>query len=91
MPTRHYFIIPSPDYLHQGQLGSQLCNSVRGYTYDYPQHMIVLKHFVYIQYGCGEEVSSILQPEPCQHIITSSYHPQITQIWVNLLASNVTL
>jgi len=53
--------------------------------------MIVLKHFVYIQYGCGEEVSSILQPEPCQHIIILPHHPQITQIWVNLLASSVTV
>jgi hypothetical protein len=42
-----------------------------GYPYAYPQHMNVLKHFLYIQYGCGEEVSGILQPQPCQHVIIS--------------------
>jgi len=28
-------------------------NSVRVYPYAHPQHIKVLKHFVYIQYGCG--------------------------------------
>jgi hypothetical protein len=26
--------------------------------------MNVLKHFPHIQYGCGEEVSGIVQPQP---------------------------
>ncbi len=29
------------------------CNSVRVHPYAHPQHIKVLKHFVYIQYGCG--------------------------------------
>ena len=28
-------------------------NSVRVHPYAHPQHLKVLKHFVYIQYGCG--------------------------------------
>ncbi len=28
-------------------------NSVRVYPYVYPQHIKVLKHFVYVWYGCG--------------------------------------
>ncbi len=45
--------------------------------------MNVLKHFLFVQYGCGEEaVSGIVQPQPCQHIIISAHHPQITQTLV---------
>ena len=28
-------------------------NSVRVHPYAHPQHMKVLKHFIYLQYGCG--------------------------------------
>ena len=35
----------------------------RGHPYAYPQHMNVLKHFLYILYGCGEEVNNIVQPQ----------------------------
>ena len=63
------------NYLNLGQLGQQ-CNSVRVRPYAYPQHMNVLKHFLYIQYGCGEVVRGVVQPHSCQHIINSSHHPQ---------------
>ena len=46
-----------------GQLGQQ-CNSVRVH----PQHMNMLKHFLCIQHGCGEEVSGVVQPN---HVNTS--------------------
>ena len=49
--------------------------------------MNVLKHFQYIQYGCGEETRVILQPQHYKHLIISPHHPQITQIWVNLVSS----
>ena len=45
-----------------GQLGQQ-CNSVRVHPYAYPQHTNMLKLFLYIQYGCGEEVSGIVKPQ----------------------------
>ncbi len=41
------------NYQNLGQLCQ--CNSVRVHPYAYPQHMIVLKHFSYIQYGCGKQ------------------------------------
>jgi hypothetical protein len=32
--------------------------------------MNVLKHFfLYIQYGCGGEVSGVVQQQPCQYVI----------------------
>ena len=89
MSTRHCFTPSSPDYPNLGQLDGQQCNSARVHPYAYPQHMNMLKHFLYIQYGCGEEVSGVVQPQPCQHIIISPHHPQITtQICVNFASSN---
>ena len=51
--------------------------------------MNVLKHFLYTQYGCGEEVSGVVQQQTCQYVIISPHHPQITQICVDLLTSSV--
>jgi hypothetical protein len=34
-------------------------NSVRVHPYAHPQHIKVLKHFVYIQYGCGMQSSGV--------------------------------
>jgi hypothetical protein len=42
-----------------GQLGQQ-CNRAKVHPNAYPQHMNLLKPLLYIQYGCGEEVSGIL-------------------------------
>jgi hypothetical protein len=40
------------------KIGLQLCqcSSVRVHPYTYPQHMMLLKHFLYIQYGCGKQL-----------------------------------
>ena len=51
------------NYPNLDQLGQQ-CNSGKVHPYVYSQHMNVLKHFPHIQYGCGEEVSGIVQPQP---------------------------
>ncbi len=32
---------------------AQCIKGIRVYPYDHPHHLKVLKHFVYIQYGCG--------------------------------------
>ena len=77
MSTCHYFTPPSSDYyLNLGQLGQQ-CNSVREHPYAYPQHMIMLNHFLYIQYECGEEVRGVVQRQLFQHVIILPHHPQI--------------
>ncbi len=82
MSTHHYFTPLSPDYPNLGQLGQQ-CNSVRRHSYVYPQHMNMLKYFLYM--------SGIVQPQLCQQFIILPHHPKITtQIWVNL-ASIVTV
>ena len=56
------FTPSSPDYPNLGQLDGQQCNSAKVHPYAYPQHMNMLKHFLYIQYGCGQEVSCIVAP-----------------------------
>jgi hypothetical protein len=33
--------------------------SIRMHPYAYPQHCKVLKHFVYIQYGCGMQLMGV--------------------------------
>ncbi len=49
---QHIWALPYPNfpkfdlYLHR-------YNSVRVHPYAHPQHMKVLNHFLYIQYGCG--------------------------------------
>jgi hypothetical protein len=53
--------------------------------------MNMLKHFPYIKYGCGVEVSGVVQPQLCHCVIASPHHPHITQIWVSLMASSVTV
>jgi hypothetical protein len=88
---RHCFTLPSPHYPNLGQLDGQQCNSARVHPYAYPRHMNMLKHFPYIKYGCGVEVSGVVQPQLCHCVIASPHHPHITQIWVNLMASSVTV
>ncbi len=90
MSTHHYFTPPSPVYPYLSQLVGQQCNSVWVHPSAYPQHRNVLKHFLDIQYKCGEEACSNLQPQLCQHVIISPHQSQITLIWVNL-ASSVTV
>ncbi len=73
----HSHIAP-PDTITQVNLeGIHSVRKQQPYAYS---HMNVLKHFLDIQYGCGEEVSGILQPQPCQHIIISSHCHQNKQI-----------
>ncbi len=70
-------------YLNLGQLVRQQCYSLRVPSHAYPLFMKMVKWFVNIQYLCGEKVRGVVKPQPCQHIITSSHYPKITQIWVN--------
>ena len=79
-------ILPHQTQISQIRVGMASSEQCRMHTYAFPpQNMNVLKYFLYIQYGCGEEVWGVVQPQPCQRIIISPHHPQITQIWVNLL------
>jgi hypothetical protein len=69
-------IIPSfhsshtgPNYQHLGQLCQY--NSVKVHPYVYPQHMMVLKHVSYIQYGCGKESVVVYS---LNNVIMLSFH-----------------
>ena len=44
--------------------------SIRMHPYAHPQHLKVLKYFVYIQYGCGMQSMRVLS---LNHDITTSY------------------
>ncbi len=85
--TLHYFTPLSHDHPNLGQLVVQQCNSVRASPYAYPEHMSVLKHFLYIQCGYGEGVSGIVQHQQCLHIIISPQHPKNAIIQVNMASS----
>jgi hypothetical protein len=45
-------------------------NSVRVHPYAHPQHLKVLKHFVYFQYGCGMQSMGVCS---LNHDLTTSY------------------
>ncbi len=47
------------------------CNSVRVYPYAYPQHMKVLKHFLYIKYECGKQSVVVYS---LNNVIMPSFH-----------------
>jgi hypothetical protein len=55
MSSCHHFIVATltPNYQNLGQFCH--CNHVRVHPRAYPQHMMVLKHFPYSQFGCGKQ------------------------------------
>ncbi len=56
-------------------------NSVRVHPYTHPQHMKVLKHFLYIQYGCGMQSVVVYS---LNHDTTTSVGLRLTPIFQNL-------
>ena len=65
-----YKILPSP---------AQVYNSVRMHPYAHPQHMKVLKHIVYFQYGCGMQSVMVYS---LNHDITTSFALSHTPIFL---------
>jgi hypothetical protein len=73
-------------------------NSVRVDPYAHPQHIKVLKHFVYIQYGCGMQseayvnhshditTSLRLRSTPISRKSTPNLHVKVPEYAVNMLA-----
>jgi hypothetical protein len=49
-----------------------MCKSVRVQPYTHPQHIKVLKHFVYIWNGCGMQSTRVWS---LNHDLTSSLGP----------------
>ena len=52
MTPQHIWALPYPNFSKFGP-HLHMCNSVRVHSYVHPQHIKVLNHFIYIQYGCG--------------------------------------
>ncbi len=52
-------------------------NSVRMHPYAHPQYMMVLKHFIYIQYGCGMQSAVVYS---LNHDTTMSFGLRLTPI-----------
>jgi hypothetical protein len=57
------------NYQNLGQLCQ--CNCVRVHPYAHPQHMMVLKHFPYIQYRCGKWLVVVFS---LNNVIMPSFH-----------------
>ena len=60
-----------------GSTGQYNCAKVHPNAYPYPEHMKVLKLFLYIQHGCGKQSlvwSSAWTKSPCHHFIYSHAH-----------------
>jgi len=55
---------------------------IRVYPYAHPQHLKVLKHFVYIQYGCGMQSKGVcgLNLTPQHHTGSAKQSPTCTRI-----------
>jgi len=81
-PCHHNVIWDSP-YPNFSKFGHHLLryNSVRVHPYAHPQHMKVLKHFLYIEYGCG--MQSVVAYS-LNHDTTMSFGPRLTTIFRNL-------
>ncbi len=84
-PCQYIIILPHHPKNSMTQVNLASSVTVQGCTHMLI-HSIWMCSNMYIQYWCEEEVSGILQPPPCQHIIISSHHPQIPD-YPNLLGS----
>ena len=73
----------APPYQNFPKFGPHLhrYNSVRVHPYAHPQHMKVLKHFVYFQNGCGRQ--SVVAYS-LNHDTTTSFGLHLTPIFQNV-------
>ena len=80
MTPQHIWALPYPNF-------SKFCphlhryNSVRVHPYAHPQHIKVLNHFPYIQYGCGMQSGMVYS---LNHDTITSFGLHLTPIFQNL-------
>ena len=55
--------------------------TVRVHPYAHPQHLKVLRHFFYIQYGCGMQLMGVWS---LNHDTATSYRLGHTQFFLNI-------
>ncbi len=77
---QHIWALPYPNFPKFGP-HLHMYNSVRVRPYAHPQHMKVLNHFLYIQYGCGMQSGMVYS---LNHDTITSYGPHLTPIFQNL-------
>ncbi len=79
----HNNVIWAPPYPNRPKFGPHFhgYNSVRVHPYAHPQHMKVLKHLIYIQYGCGKQSAGVYS---LHHDTTTSFGIRLTPIFQNL-------
>ncbi len=85
MSSCHHFIVATvtPKYQHLGQLCQWNCGRVHPYAY--PQHMMVLKHFIYIQYACGMQSVVVCN---LNHDTMTQFVIRLTPIFQNLVTTS---
>ncbi len=76
----HHNVIWAPPYHNTSTFYPHLhrYNSVRMHPYAHPQHMKLLKHVIYIQYGCGMQSAVVYS---LNHNTTMSFGLSLTPIF----------
>ncbi len=84
-PWHHTVIwaMPYPNFPKFGPHPLHSYNSVIVHPYAHPQHMKVLKHFMFIQYGCGMQ-SVVVYSLNHDHDTTTSFGLRLTPILQDL-------
>ncbi len=77
---QHIWALPHPNFPKFGP-HLHMHNRVRVHPYAHPQHMKVLNHFLYIQYGCGMQSVVVYS---LNHDTITSYGLRLTPIFQNL-------
>jgi hypothetical protein len=75
-----FVLVWAPPYPNLPKFGPHLhrYTSVRVHPYAHPQHMKVLKHFIYMQYGCGMQSVVVYS---LNHDTTRSFGLHLTPIF----------
>ncbi len=71
MSSWHHFIVATLTPICHNLGNLHRCNSVKVHPYAYPQHMKVLIHIPYIQYGCGKQSMVVYS---LNNVIMPSFH-----------------
>ena len=77
---QHIWALPYPNFPNFGP-HLHMYDHVRVHPYAHPQHMKVLNHFIYIQYGCGMQSGMVYS---LNHDTITSYGLHLTPIFQNL-------
>ncbi len=80
LTPQHIWAPPYPNFSKFGP-HLHMYSPVRVHSYAHPQHMKVLNHFLYIQYGCGMQSGMV---HSLNHDTITSFGLHLTPIFQNL-------